>query len=270
MRKSNILTFAIAAMTLGCANPNAEYIEKINKQVKEDAMGVELNYENIQFQWTDTLRVGEKLASLDEQFNERLKSIMEIEFYVKDNFEKGKIFTKDYLTKDRFTELRNWELTVRNSNENSYDGQGSLGSDNHKDYFEYAFANREASSWLSELCNQIEETDSLLTIYDELEDGNLGMIQNALWFYKRIESYHTDLKPSDLWDKVGTELTELKELKTEIDSLTSLDPLQVIHYKALNTYKINNPELNGAEQELKRYFIFNAQYKIIGKEDAEK
>lgn len=41
-----------------CSSPNKEYIEKIKQQVKEDALGVEMNYKNISFEWTDTLTPG--------------------------------------------------------------------------------------------------------------------------------------------------------------------------------------------------------------------
>lgn len=270
MKKTKILTFGLLAMILGCSNPNSEYIEKIKQKVKEDAMGVELNYENIEFQWIDTLFVKEKLTTISEQFDDRIKTILNIEYYVRDNFEKGKIFTKNYLTKDRFIELRNWELKVGHPNEYSYGRQATWVKDGYKDYYEFAFANRDASSWISELCNQIEKTDSLLNNYDNLEDGNLDLLQNALWFYKRIDIFESNNNPADLWDKVDNEIAELKKLKTEIDSLSSLDPNKVIHYKALNTYKIKNPILNGAVQELKKYFIFNSQFEIIGKEDIEK
>lgn len=270
MKNTKIVVVGLLALTFGCTNPNSEFIDKVKKQVKDDAMGVEMNYENIEFQWTDTLYVKEQLATLKGQFDERLKTITDIEFYVKDNFEKGKIFTKEYLSKERFTELRNWELKVGHPNQYSYGGQATWVKDGYKDYYEFAFANREASPWISELCNQIEETDSLLNNYENLQEGNLSLLQNALWFYKRIDNFESNKNPSDLWDKVDNELSALKELKSKTDSLSNLDPNKVIHYKALNTYKINNPILNGAEQELKKYFIFNPELEIIGKEDFEK
>jgi len=70
--------------------------------------------------------------------------------------------------------------------------------------------------------------------------------------------------------KASNELVELKALKVEIDSLSILNPNKVIYYKAFNTYKINNPILNGAEQELTKYFLFDDQFNIIGKEDFNK
>ena len=270
MRKTKIFTFGLLALTFSCSNPNAEHIEKIKQQVKEDALGIELNYKNIEFQWTDTLYVKEKLVDVSTQFNQRLQVILDIEYFVKDNLEKGKVFTKNYLTKDRFTELRNWEINVGHPNQSSPGRAASWVKDGHKDYYEFAFANRNASPWISELCTQVEETDKLLENYEGLEEGNLAFIQNALWYYKRIDDFKTSTTPSDLWDKVEYEIAELNLLKAKVDSLSALDPNQVIHYKALNTYKINNPILNGAEQELKKYFIFNSQLEIIGDEKFEK
>ncbi|MDY0144252.1 MAG: hypothetical protein RBR97_20405 [Bacteroidales bacterium] len=259
MKLTKILTLGLLALTFGCSNPNSECIDKIKQQVKENAMGIEMNYRNIEFQWVDTLHVNEKLASLNEQFDERLKNILDIEFYVKDNFETGKLFKMEYLTKDRFTELRNWEKHNR----------GIPFNKEYNDYYKFAFDNRNASAWLYEFCNQIEETDSLLNNYDNFEDGNLDLIQNALWYYKRIDDYHSNKNSHDIWDNVGSEIKDLKKIKIMIDSLSELEPNKVIHYKALNTYKINNPLLNGAEQEIKKYFIFNSNFEIIEEEEIE-
>lgn len=270
MRKTKIIVLGLLAITYSCTNPKSEYIEKVKQQVKEDAMGVEMNYENIDFQWTDTLFVKEKLISLSSEYQNRLNTVLKVEYYVKDNFDKGKIFSKNYLTKDRFIELRNWELKVGHPNQYSFGGQASWVKDGYKDYYEFAFANRDASSWISELCTQIEETDNLLENYDNLEEGNLNLIQNALWFYNRIDNFKSNKNSDEIWAKVNNEIGQLKQLKSEIDSLSELESDKVIYYKALNTYKINNPIFNGAEQELKKYFLFNSQLEIIGKEDFEK
>ena len=69
MKLTKILTLGLLALTFGCSNPNSECIDKIKQQVKENAMGIEMNYRNIEFQWVDTLHVNEKLASLNEQFD---------------------------------------------------------------------------------------------------------------------------------------------------------------------------------------------------------
>lgn len=260
MKKINIIALGLIGLLIGCSNPNQEYIEKIKQQVKEDAMGVEMNYENITFLWTDTLFVKEKLEKLQATYKERVNTILDIEFYVQDNFEKGKIFSGQYLTKKRVEELRNWEKNNR----------GIPFNKEYNDYYKFAFANRNASKWISELCNQIEETDSLLNEFENIEEGNLQLINNVLWYYNRIDNYNSNHKPNAIWEKVSIELGELKELKVEIDSLSILNPDKVIYYKSLNTYKINNPILNGAEQELKKYFLFDDQFNIIGKEDFKK
>ena len=260
MKKINFIALGIIGLTISCSNPDKEYIGKIKQQVKEDAMGIEMNYENINFQWSDTLFVKERLGEFQENYENRLNTVLGLEYYVQDNFEKGKIFSKKYLTKKRVAELRNWEKNIR----------GIPFNKDYKDYYKYAFAKRDASNWLSELCDQIEETDSLLGKYKSIEEGNLQLIGNILWYYDRIDSYKSNNKPNVIWNKVSTELGELKEIKTEIDSLSLLNPDKVIYYKALNTYKINNPILNGAEQELKKYFLFDDQSNITGKENFKK
>ena len=252
-----------------CTNPNKEYIDKVKQQVKEDALGVEMNYRNIEFKWIDTLLVKEEIALMNSEYENRLKEILNIEHYVKDNFEKGNIFSKSYLTKERFTELRNWELNVGHPNE--YFGlQSSWVKDGYKDYYEFAFANRNASAWISELCNQVEETDNLLNDYESLEEGNIALIENALWFYNRIDNYQSNKNPDEIWKIVSEEINQLKIINSNIDSLNSFSPDKVVYFKALNTYKINNPILNGAEQELKKYFLFDTNSNIIGTEEFQK
>ena len=267
MKKVNIIVLGFIGLTFSCSNPNKEFIEKIKQQVKEDAMGVEMNYKNIDFQWTDTLFVKEKLSSIEADYSEKLNEILELEYHVKDNFEKGKIFSISYLTKERFDELRNWELKVGHPNQYSFGGQATWVKNGYKDYYEFAFDNRDLSAWVSELCDQIEQTDELLSNYENLEEGNLNLIQNALWFYNRIDEYWSNGNPNQIWTNVSNEIEQLKSLKSNIDSLSSMNSEQVIYFKALNTYKINNPFLNGAEQELKNYFLFDSDLKLIGRED---
>jgi len=48
-----------------------------------------------------------------------------------------------------------------------------------------------------------------------------------------------------------------------------MDANEVMEYKALNNYTINNPLLNGAEVDVKRYFIFDKELNIIRTEEVE-
>ena len=249
--------FCFLVLLLGCSNPNEPYIAKIKQQVKEDALGVEMNYMNIEFQWIDTLFVRDKLSNLKRNFDEKLNAILKIEYYVQDNFVNGTIFSKDYLTLARVIELRNWENKNR----------GIPFNNEYKEYYLFAFANRDASSWISELCSQIEETDILIENYDEIEEGNLKFLENILWYYKRINSYNSNNTPNIIWHEVLNQIQELKIIQKEIDQLSSSNTDDVIHYKALNIYKINNPFLNGAEQEIKRIFLFDNSLDIIGSEN---
>lgn len=260
MKNSKLIIAGLVGLTLGCSNPNKEYIDKIKQQVKEDALGVELNYKSQEFRWTDTLFVKEKLSEINQDFKERVNAILDLEYFTRDNYDRGNIFSKKYLTKDRVEQLRNWEKNNR----------GIPFNREYNDYYQFAFANRELSAWVSELCSQIEETDSLLNVYEYLEEGNLSLIENVLWYYNRMDVYHSNNNPNKIWSTVSTELGQLKENKAVIDSLSGVNPNQVIYYKALNTYKINNPMLNSAEQELKKYFLFDDKFNITGKEDFSK
>ena len=55
--KKLLLILLPLTLLFGCSNPNAEYLSKIKQNLKENANGVELNYENIEFKWVDTLFV---------------------------------------------------------------------------------------------------------------------------------------------------------------------------------------------------------------------
>lgn len=272
MNNTSIMAFVLSGITCGitlsCSNPDNQYLEKIKQQVKEDALGVNLDYKNIDFQWIDTLLVSEQLEPLKQNYKDRVHVLLNLEHYIKDNFKKGMVFSKSYLTKNRFLELRNWELKVGHPNTNPYSGStASWVKDGYKDYYQFAFANRNASEFIAELCDQIELTDELINSYDFIKDGDLGLMNNVLWFYTRIDHYESSKSPDPLWTKVSDELSELKIINYQIDSLSKLDPSKVVYYKAANTYKINNPLLNGVEQEIKKYFLFDENLNIVGKEE---
>jgi hypothetical protein len=258
--KKNLFILGLLGILGACSNPDKEFIEKIKLEVKKDAFGLELNYKNISFEWTDTLIVSEKVSEFEMNYQERLDLILNLEYYVKDNYKNGKLFSLTYLTKNRLEELRNWEKNNR----------GIPFNKEYNDYYQFAFSNRNASKWISELCDQIEETDRLLNEYDKLEEGNLQLIKNVLWYYNRIDNYRSNHNPNEIWGAIFEEINLLEEINSKIDSLTIMGLDKVIHYRALNTYKINNPIFNGAEQELKKYFLFDSNLNIIGKVDFEK
>lgn len=150
-KNKSIFSTSNFKISFSCSNKNQKFIDKIKEQVKEDALGIEMNYKNINFEWVDTLFVNEKLIHLNNINDESLQTILDFEYFVKDNFETGKLFSKEYLSKNRILELRNWEVEVGHPNK-----YGSWVKDGYKDYLEFAFANRNASKYISELCNQIE------------------------------------------------------------------------------------------------------------------
>ena len=60
---------------------------------------------------------------------------------------------------------------------------------------------------------------------------------------------------------------ELEELHSKKEALLERDSNEIIEYKALNVYNINNPMLNGAEVEVEKHFIFDKDLNIIRTED---
>jgi hypothetical protein len=204
--------------------------------------------------------VGERVSEYQNNYQKGLESILNLEHYVKDNYKKGKLFSLTYITRNRLEELRNWEKNNR----------GIPFNREYNDYYQFAFSNRNASQWISELCDQIEETDRLLLEYDKLQEGDLQLIRNVTWYYKRIDDFHSNHNSEKIWGTVLEGINQLEEINSQIDSLTYLGLDKVIHYKALNTYKINNPIFGGTEQELSNYFLFDSNLNIIGKVDFEK
>ena len=64
-------------------------------------------------------------------------------------------------------------------------------------------------------------------------------------------------------------VNHLEEIKSKNDRLSKMDSNEVIEYKALNNYTINNPLLNGAKVDVKNYIIFDKQLNVIRKEPVE-
>ena len=247
--KKILVFLGLVIATISCSS-NGEYIEKIKQEVKKNALGVEMNYKSISFQWADTLTVKEELVEGMAEYEGGVNAILS-----------AYQFSEDYLTKEKLVELRNWENEIR---ETPFVGMG----EKYKNYEEFAFANRDASSFISDLCDHIEETDRLLNDWNNLEKGNLELIRNALWYYEREDQYHNST-PSALWGKLTTLLNALKEIQAENDRLSKMNSNEVIEYKALNNYTINNPLLNGAEVDVTNYFIFDKQLNIIRTEALE-
>ena len=238
--KKYLLLLSLATL-IACAESNP-YIDKIKIKVKEDALGVEMNYESISFQWKDTLTIGKQITKLTSQYDDGLNSILDISY-----------FSQDVLTKEWLVRLRNFENRVRNTPKG------------YKNYEAFAFANRKASSFISEFCDKIEETDQLLTDWENLGKGNLNLIKNALWYYEREDRYNSRSRGD--WDAVKGMVKELEKINAEKEILLGRDSNEIIEYKALNIYKINNPMLNGAEVELQKHFIFDKDSNIIRTED---
>ena len=244
----NILFLLVIVTTISCSS-NGEFTEKIKQKVKTDALGIEMNYKSISFQWIDTLTVNKQLNKGLAAYKESLIPLLNYSY-----------FSDEVLNKEKLIELRNWENEQR-------DTPFVFSGKKYKNYEEFAFANRNLSSFISDLCNQIEKTDEILNEWDNLEEGNLDLIKNAIWYYERQDKYYGNSKP--IWKSAITLIGELEKLQAENDILSKMDANEVMEYKALNNYKINNPILNGAEVEVSKYFIFDKELNIIRTETFE-
>lgn len=239
--KNLLLLFIIAVALTSCSESNP-YVDKIKVKVKQDALGVEMNYKSISFKWVDTLTVGKQISKIESEFEDGLNSILNISY-----------FSNEILTKEALIKLRGFEDRVRNAPKG------------YKSYEAFAFANRDASSFISALCNQYEETDRLLSDWDNLEKENLSLIRVATWYYEREDEFNGNSRLD--WSVIKDAINSLEELRSQKENLFKEDLNKVIEYKAINEYTINNPILNGAEVEIKKHFIFNSELEIIRTEE---
>lgn len=265
MKKLYFFLISIISINVGCSRSDSVFIESINNYVNENALGLDLKYKSIDFKLIDTVFVKDSLKTLKKEYSENIKPLLGFKFYIKDDFKDGYIYTKDYITEKRFSELRNWELNIGHPSYNEYSGQAIWVADGFKDYYEFAFSNRNASEFISSLCTQVEKTDSLLKVFDKVKNGDLELINNVNWYYKRIDKFESSEDPdkNGVFAKVDEVVAYLKNVKLSIDSLSKLNPENIIQYKAINTYQINNPLFNGAEQKITRQFNFNPEFKVI-------
>jgi len=266
MKKSILISLVLIGALFSCSNPNKVYIEKIKQQVKNDANGFEVNYENVSFKWVDTLYVSQKIANLKKDYSNTLNQILNYQSFVNDIDGSGKIFSKSYLTKNRLRQIRNWEIKVGHPNKYSWGEKASWVKEGYKDYYKYACANKGTNQWFSELCRHVKTEDSLIREYNNIKEGNLTLIKNNLWFYKRIDHYYHSSNPNPVWNEISDKVESLEKINSTIDSLKTFKPNHVIYYKALNVFKANNPFFNGQRQELKKYFFFDSDYNIIKEE----
>tara|TARA_B110000261_G_C13019165_1_gene331375 strand:+ start:125 stop:871 length:747 start_codon:yes stop_codon:yes gene_type:complete len=248
MKKLIYLTLTI--LIVACSSDiNQVHIDKIKQKVKKDAMGIDLNYKNVTFEWIDTLTVKKQLSFLNTSYDEGINSIL-----------KSSFFSQDVLTKEKLITLRNWENGMRDT-PFKYDGK------KYKNYEGFALNNRDLSPFITDLCNQIEISDKLLENWSNLEEGNLKLIKNANWYYKRKANYNgTSI---DFYNSINNLVELLEELKIKIVPISEMNPNDIIESKALNNYTINNPIMNGIEVDINKYFIFDKDYNIIRSESVE-
>lgn len=248
MKKLIYLTLTI--LIVACSdNVNQVHIDKVKQKVKKDAMGMDLNYKNVTFQWIDTLTVKKQLSILKTSYDEGINTLLN-----------SPSFSKDELTKEKLITLRNWENGIRKT-------PFRFDAKKYKNYEEFALANRNLSPFITDLCNQIEISDKLIENWSNLREGNLELIKNVNWYYKRKANYNGTSK--DFYNSVNTLVESLEELQIKIVPLSEMKPNDVIESKALNNYTINNPIMNGVEVDVNKYFIFDKDYNIIRTESVE-
>ena len=249
----NLLFIPLLIYITSCSDPDQQYINSIEQVVYDNALSVNMNYRSQEFKWIDTLYVTDMQLQAKMDYNKLLDEIVSFEYFVSDNMLKGNILSLSYITKDRLSDLREWERLIGHS---SHSG----------DYYEFAFAHRNSSNFLSELTSNLELTESLLAVYDQIREGNTDLLRNVTWYYSRIDKYENN-QPAPIWDKVYKSIGALDATKYRLDSLMALEGTDIIHYKAYNRYLIDNLVLNNATVEVKKYFMFDSKLSIIDFED---
>lgn len=252
-----IIYLAFMLLIIGCSNPNQEYLNSIEEYLTDSAMGLELNYKSIEFEIVETITFQDRIDSLHQSFEQLFNQLTELEFYVRDDIGEGKIFSLDFLTKDRLTKIRNWEKNWRGV---PFRGAGGT---MYSDYYEFAKENPQLSDWIVDLNNHIDRIDSILENYDDLNQINLNIIETVYWFYLRIENYYTSRNPGEVWVLIGEQINNLNVIETEINTLKENQPDEIYHIKAVNKYTVDNPMFGGTKQTSMEDFYFDKDLKVI-------
>lgn len=234
--KKILTSIFLVSILISCDESNP-YLDKIKERVNQDAMGVDINYRSLSFKWVDTLTVGKQIEKIKSEYEDGINTILRINY-----------FSKEVLNKEELQRLRGFEDRVRNVPEG------------YKSYEDFAFKNRDASSFISELCIQYEETDKILSDWDNFKD-DLSIVRIATWYYEREDDFNGVTRFD--WNNIKNLIKSLEVLKVQIETLSVKDSNEVIEYKSFNKYSINNPILNGDEIEVSKYFIFNNKFEII-------
>ena len=252
-----ILLFLVA-----CSNPDKEFLEAIEHHITENAEGFDMNYNSIDFEVLESITYSEHLAEKEKGYDSALKTLLDAEYWIRgDEFEVGNIFTKEYLTIERYNVLRNWEINHRGTPFEGIDGS------TYSNYYEFAKNNQNRSDWLKEYVNKMEEADRLIDKYDSLNEGDLDFLNNILAFYLRIENYHSDRNPDEFWRIAENLVVELNKEKELIKELREKAGDQVYRIVTRNKYEINNPFFGGNKQTLERRFYFDAEMNIVKSEE---
>lgn len=210
----------------------------------------DMNYQSILLDYVDTFTVADKKRLLAEEIEAVKRELLEYNKPVATYLVEiqGNIFSKDFLTREKVVQIRNWER------ENRKQAGSSRG-----DYYEFVFSEDCFSEWCVTLRNQLNETDQFLEGYDKIEDSNLKFIKNITWYYKRIDQYNSNGASDSRWDALTGKINDAIEKEEELLSLSNREDNVVIHYVIKNKYTIVNPLLNNAKQEIERKFILNAE-----------
>lgn len=254
------LKFSILALiAISCTNPNEQFTSQIKEKLKKDANGIELNYKSISFNWVDTITNYDSVTSLITVQNVLKQQVLE------KNIQKilGKefIFSKEYVTVEKLKQWRNFEVEWGHPNKSLIlNSEASWVKDGYKDYVEFALDNRDLSPFISELCTNINRIDSLITNYDDIDGFCPTLIKTSLWSLWREYTFMGYSKRDELKEiYMETEkiMKEINSLSKSIDELNQLGDEFVHFYIGENKYKINNPFINNAEQELTKKFKFD-------------
>ena len=232
-------TLLLLIFTLVSCNPNKEFIEKISSRLSDDALGVDLHYKSLEFEFIDTLYIGE----LQTEAQDDLSAI-------KHDLGSVPTLSEVSLTLDLLKKLRNQELELRGNNS----------------YYDFLFSDDCYSDWCETLRNQINQTDKLIEEFPTMTD-ELPYWNNIVWYHIRREQFYGNSDKVEFWNSVQDAIDEATLLQTKVDSLAAFPENTVVNYTAHNRYEIVNPLLNNVKQTLDEYFIFSKDMELVGRFD---
>lgn len=239
MKKSTYFLCGIILFLVSC-NSNKEYLEKIKEKINSDAMGFDLKYRSIDFQFRDTIYIKDIKDSLLLVINRTLAPL-----------QRDSDFIIDLDTPVRLKKIKEKIINKEKILDKFYSLEG-------KSYHQMDIVVKELLVTIDSIC------------------ANFSIKSNQYFILKTVIKYRenqaTRLKLYDIassYNKLKEEIDKAEINNKTIDSLSAFSEIKPAYYKAYNKYTINNPLFGGTKQTLESVFVFDESKNLIERIDKD-